>query len=152
MKKQICLVMMFMLSWPAISAISATPLQAEELKSLRGSRDLQEVSQEPESNKLITDQRPIKRDFVQQPPLIPHSIENYTTTRRYNKCLSCHSWANYKSAGATKISPTHFVDREGNELANLSPIRYFCTQCHVVQTDNDPLVENTFEGVPAMKQ
>ena len=29
-------------------------------------------------------------------------------------------------------------------LADVSPRRYFCTQCHVEQTDAQPLVENTF--------
>jgi cytochrome c-type protein NapB len=40
---------------------------------------------------------------------------------------------------------THFRDREGQELDNVSPRRYFCTQCHVPQTDAKPLVDNTFQ-------
>ncbi len=126
-------------------------LAAEEVQSLRGPRDVQSESQVPEVEKLIADQKPLKRDFVQQPPLIPHKTEGYNVTRSYNKCLSCHSWANHKAAGATKISPTHFVDRNGNELANLAPRRYFCTQCHVTQVDAPPLIENTFEPVQAIK-
>jgi len=125
---------------------------AEEVKSLRGTAEIEAPSLTPEVEKLIPDQKPIKRDFVQQPPLIPHKIDGYTTNATYNKCLSCHSWANYKLANATKISPAHFVDRNGNELASLAPRRYFCTQCHVVQTDAEPLVENTFKSVPALQK
>ena len=47
--------------------------------------------------------------------------------------------------GATKVSLTHFKDRDGRELSNISPRRYFCTQCHVPQTDAKPLVDNTFQ-------
>lgn len=132
-------------------AAMALPVQAEELKSLRGSRDLDAGSEPPEINRLIADDRPIPRNYVQQPPLIPHKTEGYRIDRNYNKCLSCHSWANYKQARATKIPPTHFVSREGKELANISAGRYFCTQCHVPQTDTRPLVENEFEPVKALK-
>jgi cytochrome c-type protein NapB len=65
--------------------------------------------------------------------------------------LSCHSWANYQKARATKIPPSHFKDRDGNERANLSANRYFCTQCHVPQQDVDPLIKNVFEPVKALR-
>lgn len=148
MKKYTCLALLF-----TVACLAAAPqtAQAEEVQSLRGARDVQAPSQEPEVGKLIADQKPLARDFVQQPPLIPHKIEGYMVTKEYNKCLSCHSWANYKSAGATKISPAHFQNREGTELADLAPRRYFCTQCHVTQVDAPPLVENTFQPLPAIK-
>ena len=92
----------------------------------------------------------IPRDYIQQPPLIPHKIEGYQVNAKFNKCMSCHSWANYKESGATKISQTHFEDREKHVLANISARRYFCTQCHVPQTDAPPLVDNTFEPIQAI--
>ena len=129
----------------------AMPAIGAEVKSLRGSRDLTAGSEPPQINRLIADDRPIPRDYVQQPPLIPHKIEGYRIDKNYNKCLSCHSWANYEQAKATKVPPTHFKDRDGNELANLSPGRYFCTQCHVPQDDVRPLVVNEFEPVKALR-
>jgi cytochrome c-type protein NapB len=69
---------------------------------------------------------------------------------KFNKCLTCHSWANYKDAGATKIPPTHFRDRDGNDLSNVSARRYVCTQCHVPQAEAQPLVENEFKPVRAI--
>lgn len=148
MKKHTPLILM---SIVGCLAILPETVSAEELQSLRGAREITAPSQAPEVEKLLPDQKPIKRDFIQQPPLIPHKIDGYIIDKSYNKCLSCHSWANYKSAGATKISPAHFTDRNGKELGNLAPRRYFCTQCHVVQTDVEPLVENTFQPLPALK-
>jgi cytochrome c-type protein NapB len=91
------------------------------------------------------DTAPKDRDFVQQPPLIPHTIAGYQITRNFNKCMDCHAWSKTKASGATKVSVTHFKTRDGTELDNVSPRRYFCTGCHVSQTDARPLVENTFQ-------
>ena len=93
----------------------------------------------------------IPRDYVQQPPLIPHSTKGYSITQDFNKCLDCHSWTRYKEFNATKVSLTHFKDRDGVELANVSPRRYFCLQCHVVQFDAKPLVENQFRPVAGVR-
>lgn len=42
------------------------------------------------------------------------------------------------------LSVTHFMDRDGQILAAVSPRRYFCTQCHVSQFDVKPPVSNDF--------
>jgi cytochrome c-type protein NapB len=81
----------------------------------------------------------------------PHTIRDYNITRTHNKCMECHSWQRYREFGATKVSMTHFKDRSGTDIANVSPLRYFCTQCHVPQADTKPLVENTFRPVEALK-
>lgn len=85
------------------------------------------------------------RDFVQQPPLIPHTTQGYQITKNFNKCMDCHAWQKTKESKATKVSVTHFRNREGQELDNISPRRYFCTQCHIPQTDAKPLINNTFQ-------
>jgi cytochrome c-type protein NapB len=38
------------------------------------------------------------------------------------------------------VSVSHYMDRDGNFLAEISPRRYFCEQCHVPQVDAKPLV------------
>lgn len=124
--------------------------QAEEVRSLRGSSELTQDSQPPEPKPFAKDGEPIARDYVQQPPLIPHKISNYRINLNTNKCMSCHSWTHYREAGATKISQTHFEDRDKNVLANVSARRYFCTQCHVPQAGAEPLVENTFAPLKAI--
>lgn len=123
---------------------------AENVASLRGHSTADEDSQVPLLKNWQRDRDPILRDYVQQPPLIPHKIDGYRINLKFNKCLTCHSWANYKEARATKISQTHFEDRDKNVLANVSARRYFCTQCHVPQVDAPPLVENTFRPIQAI--
>ncbi|MCK5336361.1 MAG: nitrate reductase cytochrome c-type subunit [Gammaproteobacteria bacterium] len=144
-EKLIALTVMLSLS------LGTSQLFAEQVKSLRGAAALDEYSKTPNLNKVQNDREPIERDYVQQPPLIPHKIKGYKINIKFNKCLTCHSWANYKEADATKISQTHFSDRENNVLANIAPRRYFCTQCHVPQVNANPLVENTFKPITTIK-
>ena len=88
-----------------------------------------------------------KRAYPDQPPTIPHAIDGYQVDRNSNRCLLCHSRANAETFQAPMVSVTHFLDRDGQVLAAVSPRRYFCTQCHVVQTDAKPLVPSTFRDV-----
>ena len=125
---------------------------AENVESLRGENPMDEPAKAPHLMKWQNDREPITRDYMQQPPLIPHKTKGYKINLKFNKCLTCHSWANYKEAGATKISQTHFKDRENNVLANIAPRRYFCTQCHVPQVNAPPLVENTFNPLQTIKR
>lgn len=133
-----------------ITAAFGLQSNAETVSSLRGATDIDQDTAAPSAKKYNKDGEPIARDYVQQPPLIPHKITNYRINLKSNKCMSCHSWSNYREAGATKISQTHFESREKNVLANVSARRYFCTQCHVPQVNAKPLVDNAFEPVTAL--
>ena len=120
---------------------------SEKTVSLRGVNSLDSPSNQVVVKRNINDRDPIERDYVQQPPLVPHKTDGYKINLKFNKCLTCHSWTNYKDAGATKISQTHFSDRNRDVMSNVAPRRYFCTQCHVPQADAKPLVENIFQPV-----
>ncbi|MCP4044385.1 MAG: nitrate reductase cytochrome c-type subunit [Gammaproteobacteria bacterium] len=135
----------------AIGAYASPLYSQESVESLRGMKTIEETSANPESKRWEPDRSPIARDFIQQPPLIPHDIKGYQINLKFNKCLTCHSWANHLEARATKISQTHFTGRDGIELANVSAGRYFCTQCHVPQRDTAPLVKNEFEPVKVLQ-
>ena len=108
------------------------------------------LTTEPEApriaSELNTDQRQA-RNYPEQPPLIPHKIEGYQLDLNSNKCLSCHSRHRVEESQAPMVSVTHYMDRDMQVLAEVSPRRYFCLQCHVPQTDARPLVDNTFEDV-----
>ena len=121
------------------------------LRSLRGDVPLTEERKPPEMQNDQKDHPGEMRSYVQQPPLIPHTIRDYRITAQHNKCMECHSWARYREFNATKISMTHFKDRTGTDTATVSPLRYFCTQCHAPQTDAQPLVENTFKPIEAIR-
>lgn len=84
-------------------------------------------------------------NYVNQPPMVPHSVENFQVNKNVNQCLNCHSAKNSRVTGATRISPTHFMDRDGKISSQTSPRRYFCLQCHVPQTDAKPIIENEFK-------
>jgi len=87
------------------------------------------------------------RNYPEQPPVIPHSIRGYQVDKRFNRCLDCHNRNAAPDVGAPMISVTHFMDREGQTRAAVTPGRYFCTQCHVPQTDAEPLVDSDFKPV-----
>jgi cytochrome c551/c552 len=42
------------------------------------------------------------------------------------------------------------LSRDGQVLASISARRYFCTQCHLVQTDATPLVKNNFQDADTL--
>lgn len=90
------------------------------------------------------------RAYTMQPPTIPHKIDGYQLDRDFNRCMFCHARTRTEETGAIPVSVTHYMDRDSNVLAEVSPRRYFCTQCHVPQADAKPLVGNTFVDVETM--
>ena len=88
---------------------------------------------------------PIARTFNEQPPLIPHAIDNFDEiTPTDNQCLECHSPAAAPAKKAPVVASSHMV---GKEVANG---RYQCNTCHVPQVDAKPLVLSTFVGTPVV--
>ena len=90
------------------------------------------------------------RAYPMQPPTIPHAIDGYQVDKNSNRCMLCHARANAEKFQAPPVSVTHYMDRDDQFLATISPRRYFCNQCHVVQTDAPVLVANTFEDIDAV--
>jgi cytochrome c-type protein NapB len=101
----------------------------------------------PPLDRPVTDDVRRMRAYPEQPPVIPHAIEGYQLTLNANRCLDCHKRQFVEGSGAPMISITHFMTREGQMLADVAPRRYFCTACHVQQTDADPLIENEFRDM-----
>ncbi|EEB77829.1 periplasmic nitrate reductase, diheme cytochrome c subunit [marine gamma proteobacterium HTCC2148] len=101
----------------------------------------------PKISRVENDDVKRKRAYPMQPPTVPHKIDNYQIDTNANKCMSCHSRRRTEESQAPMVSVTHYMDREGNFLADISARRYFCNQCHVVQIDVDPLLDNEFEDI-----
>lgn len=95
----------------------------------------------------IKDSGNIATTFPFQPPLVPHSIRGLQVTKNTNQCLGCHAPEVAPTTGATRVPETHFVNRDGKRTEDTSPSRYFCLQCHVQQTDVNPIVQNKFETI-----
>ena len=88
-----------------------------------------------------------ERAYPMQPPTIPHSIDGYQVDLNSNRCMLCHARSTAADFQALPVSVTHYMDRDDQFLAEVSPRRYFCVQCHVTQTDARPLVENGFRDI-----
>jgi cytochrome c-type protein NapB len=91
------------------------------------------------------------RAFAMQPPTIPHKIDGYQLDRNANRCLSCHSRTRIEETRAIPIPATHYMDRDGTMLGEVSTRRYFCTQCHVTQDEVKPLVDNRYLDFDAVR-
>ncbi len=152
MKKSILLTLSITLTLISGFAVSEEQRGIGGVESLRGSAELEVTRAADPMKKVPRDQVDIESSYVFQPPLIPHHIRNYEISLNANKCLSCHGWKNAKEMGATKISVTHFTNRNDEVLADVSPRRYFCLQCHVTQADAKPLVGNSFERVQSLQK
>lgn len=116
----------------------------KEVATLRGYVPIETQAKPQAIPKVVNSDVKKTRNYPMQPPLIPHTIRDYQVDLNVNKCLSCHSRSRTEESQAPMISVTHFMDRDGNFLAEVSPRRYFCSQCHVTQKDVKPLVANTF--------
>lgn len=134
----------------AATLITVSTALAAELTGLRGAVPVdQEAAPPPIANEVNDDKRQ-GRNYPEQPPVIPHQTRDYQITLNANKCLTCHSRQFTEQSQAPMISITHFMDRDGQILASVTPRRYFCTQCHVSQADTPPLVENTFRDIDTL--
>jgi cytochrome c-type protein NapB len=102
--------------------------------------------------RAITNDVRVRRNYPDQPPVIPHAIEGYALDLNANKCMSCHARRFTEQSQAPMISVTHYQDREGNTLGGLAPRRYACLACHVPQTEARPLVENRFQDMDALTE
>ena len=136
MKKVLCLLCLVM---PSILWASEN-----HVYSLRGEVAIEDSSVSVVAKEWQDGEGKIMKNYVQQPPLIPHDISGFAINRDGNTCLSCHNW-NAEMPSATKVGVSHFINREGKALAEISVRRYFCTQCHVMQKNAPPLLKNLFK-------
>ena len=132
-------------------AAASTSLLAQTVSSgLRGSTPLNEEGAAAPIAPLRNSAEKETRNYPEQPPVIPHAIDGYQIDMNGNKCLSCHARARTGESRAPMVSITHFMDRDGQFLASVSPRRFFCTECHVPQSMVTPPVSNDFIDIDAM--
>ncbi len=128
-----------------VSALILSQAMAAGVHSLRGDPALSATNTDaPRAGKLMTQQGGFERNYEQQPPLIPHKMEKSEIDLKVNGCLKCHSKENFEKEKAPEVGESHYLDASGNKQDKISMRRYFCTQCHVPQSESAPLVENVF--------
>jgi nitrate reductase (cytochrome), electron transfer subunit len=138
---------LFLAILSGLAVFAAGVIAQEVVPRLTGAPDpMADVPAPPIPDTITFDVRPM-RSYPEQPPVIPHSIEGYQVTLATNRCLECHRREYTQLVGAPMISFTHFMDRDGQMLADVAPRRYFCTACHVQQTGARPLVENVYQDM-----
>jgi cytochrome c-type protein NapB len=134
-----------------VSATASTSLVAQTVSSgLRGATPLNEEGPAAPMTPLRNTIEKEVRNYPEQPPVIPHTTEGYQIDMNGNKCLSCHSRARTGESQAPMVSITHFMDRDGQFLASISPRRFFCTGCHVPQNMVKPPIDNDFVDIDTM--
>jgi cytochrome c-type protein NapB len=135
----------------AAALVATSTLAAgQTFSALRGSTPLDQEGPAPAMTPEQNTSQREARNYPEQPPLIPHSIEGYEISINGNKCLSCHARSRVHESQAPMVSITHFADRDGQFLASISPRRYFCTQCHVPQHAVRPPVDNDFVDIDTL--
>ncbi|MCO4799234.1 MAG: nitrate reductase cytochrome c-type subunit [Colwelliaceae bacterium] len=129
-----------------VSILLTTSVFAAEkhVATLRGEVNIDTQVKPAAIPKVVNEDIKQTRNYPMQPPVIPHKTRNYEVNLNSNKCMSCHSRTRTEESQAPMVSVTHFMDRDGNFLAEISPRRYFCNQCHATQADTKPLVDNDF--------
>ena len=131
----------------ALLALAAAAAWAQPLvDSMRGATPILEATQPPRLSNSVNDDNRMPRNYAQQPPVIPHRVDGYQIDKNFNKCLDCHARGKTEVSLAVPVSSTHYVNREGKVLAQVSTRRYFCMQCHVAQEPARPLVGNSFRS------
>lgn len=131
--------------------------QVAGVQSLRGA-DTAAADQAPAENKVYMGkkpglQKPIDRTFKEQPPLVPHAVDNFDEiTIAENQCMDCHSQEKYREKKAPKMGDTHLAFSSDGLKKVLTMNRYQCNTCHVPQVDAKPLVELNFVGNIPPKQ
>jgi len=137
-----------LLSMMLLVLSSFTPVQAEtQIATMRDDISLNEETTPPVIPKVENKDLKRTRDYPQQPPTIPHNISKYQIDKNFNKCMDCHARDKASDYQATPVGVSHYLNRDGEYLGGMSPRRYFCTQCHVTQTESKLLVENVFIDV-----
>lgn len=125
---------------------------ADEIATVRGGVPIDAEAAPDPIPLVIDDDIKTRRNYPMQPPLIPHDIRGYEVNLQVNKCMACHARRRTEESQAPMISVTHYMDRDGNFLAEISPRRYFCSQCHVTQTATRVVLENDFKDMDELLQ
>lgn len=144
--------MVLLVSFAGVYSVADDHLTTEGSQDIATLRNgpINVEAQPPRLSRIDNSDIKRRRAYPMQPPTIPHKIDGYQVDLKVNRCLACHSRKRSEDSQATMVSVTHYMDREGNFLADVSPRRYFCEQCHVTQADTEPLLVNDFTDIDTL--
>ncbi|MEJ8845910.1 nitrate reductase cytochrome c-type subunit [Variovorax rhizosphaerae] len=116
----------------------------------RGRVAIPDPTNPPPLTNSVNDDHRRPRNYDMQPPTIPHRVDGYQIDKNFNKCMDCHARDKSAFSLAIPVSATHYIDRDGKALQQISTRRYFCLQCHFAQEPVQPIVDNGFENVDTL--
>ena len=106
-----------------LALLVAAPLigtsMAADAPQLTGPTPFTEETPAPPMRREVADDLRRQRNYPDQPPVIPHSIQGYQLDLNSNRCMTCHARQYTEISQAPMISITHYMDRDGNFLAGL---------------------------------
>ncbi len=128
-------------------ALGASGLFAQTQSGLRGGVPINEEGPAPRMAPTRNTLEKEVRNYPEQPPVISACDRRLPdrSQRQQVPHLPCPRAPG--ESQAPMVSITHFMDREGQFLASISPRRFFCTQCHVPQQEVKAPVENDFVDI-----
>lgn len=144
--------MALMLCMAAGMAVAQQQPAAAFVDAARGPTPILETTKPALLGNAVNDDLRRTRNYAMQPPVIPHRVDGYQVDKNFNKCMDCHARGKTDVSQAIPVSVTHYMDRDGNVLGQVSTRRYFCMQCHVSQDNVRPIVNNTFQDVDTLIQ
>lgn len=150
--KSIFQTLVLMLCMAAGMAVAQQRPAGSFTDAARGPTPILETTKPPLLGNAINDDLRRTRNYAMQPPVIPHRVDGYQVDKNFNKCMDCHARGKTDVSQAVPVSVTHYMDRDGNVLGQVSTRRYFCMQCHVAQDNVRPIVNNTFQDVDTLIQ
>ncbi len=148
--KTLCAVLLAGFFAAGVTYLPIGQVLADGLATLRGEAPLVEQGTAPRMTPFVNNDLRMPRNYPEQAPVIPHKIDGYVVDLNSNKCLSCHARSRTGESQAPMVSITHFMDRDGQFLASVSPRRYFCNQCHVAQREVKAPVRNDFVDIDTL--
>ena len=93
----------------------------------------------------------ISRTFVGQPPMVPHTVEQYVPlTMEENACMECHhdgGNARPEDAADRRRAISRRRSSQVTASRRVEMSRFQCDTCHVPQVDAKELVDSKFVGV-----
>ena len=105
----------------ALLLAAGAALAQETIATMRQGTPLDQNAPPPPIAAVVNSDIRQVRNWPEQPPVIPHQIDNYQIDLNVNKCLTCHSRTAVAVSQAPMVSVTHFQNREGQTLAAVTP-------------------------------
>lgn len=136
----------------AVAQTQSVPTGQNFNDAARGTTPIVDSTKPPLLGNAVNDDLRRTRNYAMQPPTIPHRVDGYQVDKNFNKCLDCHARSKTAVSQAVPVSVTHYMDRDGRMLGQVSTRRYFCMQCHVAQDAVRPIVPNNFQDVDTVIQ